>query len=67
MGKESGHTGTVIAAVILSHHKVPSGGEAFIVEAKDEKEQEKLMMEMSKALKGDVTRLSNGMYLILKT
>lgn len=57
----------IIAAVILPKHKIAGGGSAFLVEAQDEKEQEKLTTEISKAVKGDVAHLSNGIYLILKS
>lgn len=56
---------TIIAAVSLQNQKVQAGN-TFLVEAKDEEEQKKLMTELAKAVKGDVTRLSNGIYLILK-
>jgi hypothetical protein len=62
MGRDSG----ILAAVILPKHKIAGGGLAFLIEAQDEEEQEKLTTEISKALKGDVTCLSNGVYLILK-
>ncbi|WP_110955924.1 capping complex subunit for YIEGIA [Anaerosinus massiliensis] len=55
----------IIAAVVLSCHKV-TGGTELIIEARDEKEQEKLTVEISKAVKGDVMLLSNGIYLVLR-
>lgn len=58
-------TSTIIAAVVLSCHKV-TGGTELIIEARDEKEQEKLTVEISKAVKGDVLLLSNGIYLVLR-
>jgi hypothetical protein len=56
---------TIIAAVVLPCHKV-AGGTELIIEAQDEKEQEKLTVEISKAVKGDVMLLSNGIYLVLR-
>lgn len=56
---------TIIAAVVLPCHKV-TGGTELIIEAQDEKEQEKLTVEISKAVKGDVMLLSNGIYLVLR-
>lgn len=69
MGNESAQrqTAEIVAAVTLPQHKIPGAGETLVVEAQDEKEQEKLTTEISKAVKGDVTRLSNGIYLILKS
>ncbi len=69
MGNESSQkqTAAIIAAVTLSNHKIPSAGEAFVLEAKDEEEQEKLTLQIAKTVKGDVTKLSNGIYLILKS
>ena len=55
---------SLIAAVTLPHHKVPGSGSAFMIEAKDEEEQKKITGEIAKAVKADVTQLSNGMYLI---
>lgn len=54
----------VIAAVTLPQHQINSGN-ALQVQAKDEAEQKKLTAEIAKAVKGDVTQLSNGIYLIL--
>lgn len=59
-------TTVLIAAIILPHHEVKGSGQAFLVEARDEEEQKKLTTEIAKAVKGDVTRLSNGMYLVLR-
>lgn len=58
-------TSTIIAAVILPCHKL-AGSTELIIEAQDEKEQEKLTVEISKAVKGDVLLLSNGIYLVLR-
>ncbi|CQR73795.1 hypothetical protein SOV_32970 [Sporomusa ovata DSM 2662] len=68
MANESAQTQTsiLIAAVMLPHHKVPGSGQTLVIEAKDEEEQKKLTTEIAKAIKGDVTRLSNGIYLILR-
>ncbi|WP_094606782.1 hypothetical protein SPSIL_034000 [Sporomusa silvacetica DSM 10669] len=68
MANDRGQTqaAVLIAAIILPHHKVTGSGQAFLVEAKDEEEQKKLTTELAKAVKGDVTRLSNGMYLVLR-
>ncbi|AIF49896.1 hypothetical protein [Pelosinus sp. UFO1] len=60
-------TASIVAAVTLSHHKVPGSGEAFLVEAKDEEEQKRVTSDIAKAVKGDVAELSNGIYLILKS
>ncbi len=67
MGNEYAQVQTsgIIAAIILSCHKVV-GSAALIIEAQDEKEQEKLTVEISKAVKGDVMLLSNGIYLVLR-
>ena len=69
MGNESSQrqTAAIIAAVTLSNHKILSAGEAFVLEAKDEEEQQKLTLEIAKTIKGDVTQLSNGIYLILRS
>lgn len=67
MGRDSAQkeTNLIIAAVTLSHHKV-SGGNSFVVEAQNEEEQKKIMLDIAKAVKGDVTKIDNGIYLILK-
>lgn len=67
MGRDSAQkeTSSILAAVTLTHHKV-SGGNSFVVEAKDEEEQKQIMLDIAKAVKGDVTKTSNGIYLILK-
>jgi hypothetical protein len=67
MGKESSQKDTdkIIAAVTLPNHKVQSGN-AFVVEAANEDEQEKVMLDLAKALKRDVTRTSNGIYLLIR-
>lgn len=67
MGRESAQreTGKIIAAVILPNHKVQAGN-AFIIEAQDEEEQKKIMTDVAKTVKGDVTKISNGIYLIIK-
>lgn len=67
MGRDSAQkeTNSIIAAVTLSHHKV-SGGNSFVVEAQNEEEQKKIMLDIAKAVKGDVTKIDNGIYLILK-
>lgn len=56
---------TIIAAVVLPCHKV-AGSAELIIEAQEEKEQERLTVEISKAVKGDVLLLSNGIYLVLR-
>lgn len=67
MGRESTQkeTNSIIAAVTLAHHKV-SGGNSFVVEAQNEDEQKQIMLDIAKAVKGDVTKTSNGIFLILK-
>lgn len=55
---------TILAVVTLPQHQINSGN-AMLVQAKDENEQKKLTAEIAKAVKGDVTLLSNGIYLIL--
>ncbi|MEG6584451.1 capping complex subunit for YIEGIA [Dendrosporobacter sp. 1207_IL3150] len=57
-------TGNIIAAVVLPQHDI-QGGSALVVKAKDEEEQKKLMLDIAKAVKADVLKLSNGIYLIL--
>jgi len=59
-------TARIIAAVTLPHHKVPGSGDVFALEAKDEKEQEQLTLDLAKAVKADVVRLSNGISIILR-
>ncbi|WP_333595569.1 capping complex subunit for YIEGIA, partial [Anaerospora hongkongensis] len=61
MGREGAQqqTARIIAAVILKHHKVLAG-DAFVLEAEDEAEQEQLTLDLAKAVKADVVRLSNG-------
>jgi hypothetical protein len=68
MGHESAERqmAAIVAVVTLSHHKVEVG-EGFLVEARDEEEQKKLTVEIAKTVKGDVTQLSNGIYLIIKS
>ncbi|MCY9666411.1 hypothetical protein M5X11_15820 [Paenibacillus alginolyticus] len=67
MGRDSAQNekNNIIAAVTLDHHKV-SCGNSFVVEAKNEDEQKQIMLDIAKAVKGDVTKTSNGIYLILK-
>lgn len=67
MGRDSAQkeTNSIIAAVTLSHHKV-SGGNSFVVEARNEDEQKQIMLDIAKAVKGDVTKTSNGIFLILR-
>lgn len=59
-------TAKIIAAVSLSHHKIPGSGDVFLVEAENEDEQYRLVQDIAKAVKADVTKLSNGIFLILK-
>lgn len=40
-------------------------GEAILIRAKDEEEQQVLMREVALAVRGDVVKLSNGLFLIL--
>jgi len=56
---------SIIAAITLSHHKVPHSGEAFIIEANNEEEQYTLMQDIAKALKADVVKLSNGIFILI--
>lgn len=67
MGKEKNQqqTATIIAAVVLPHHEVQTGS-TFTVMAKDESEQKQIMLDIAKAVKADVSHLSNGIYLILR-
>lgn len=67
MGRESAQreTAKIIAAITLPHHTI-SGGNAFVVEAQDEEEQEKIMLDIAKAIKADVMKTSNGIYLLLR-
>lgn len=67
MGRESAQrdTGNIIAAVILPHHKVQAGN-TFVIEVQNEEEQKKVMTDVAKTVKGDVTKTSNGIYLIIK-
>lgn len=67
MGREGAQqqTARIIAAVILPHHKVLGSGDALVLEAGDEKEQEQLTLDLAKAVKADVVRLSNGICIIL--
>ncbi|QJW48942.1 hypothetical protein HA075_06425 [bacterium BFN5] len=58
-------TANIIAAVILPQHEVQEGN-TFVVKAKDEEEQKRIMLDIAKAVKADVAKLSNGMYLILR-
>jgi len=68
MGREGAQqqTARIIAAVILKHHKVLGSGDAFVLEAEDEAEQEQLTLDLAKAVKADVVRLSNGISVILR-
>lgn len=59
-------TAKIIAAVMLPHHKIPGSGDALLVEAENEDEQYRLVQDIAKAVKADVTKLSNGIFLILK-
>lgn len=67
MGKEKAQqqTTSIIAAIVLPHHDVQTGS-AFTVVAQDETEQKQIMLDIAKAVKADVSQLSNGIYLILK-
>ncbi|MDF2571597.1 MAG: hypothetical protein K0R55_3201 [Sporomusa sp.] len=56
---------TIIAAITLPHHKVPGTGAAFMIEASNEEEQTTLMQDIAKALKADVVKLSNGIFILL--
>lgn len=40
-------------------------GNALLLRAKDEEEQNALMREVALAVRGDVVKLSNGLYLII--
>lgn len=60
-----GPTIEIIAAIILPNQKIQAGS-SLLVEAQSEEEQKKLTEEIAKAVKGDVTRLSNGAYLIMR-
>lgn len=67
MGRESSQkeTDKILAAVTLSKHKVQSGN-AFVIEASDEQEQENIVLDLAKSLKTDVTKTSNGIYLLIR-
>lgn len=56
---------SIVAAITLPHHKVPNSGGAFMIEANSEEEQYKLMQDIAKALKTDVVKLSNGIFLLI--
>ncbi len=42
-----------------------NAGNALLLRAKDEKEQQALMREVALAVRGDVVKLSNGLFLIV--
>lgn len=56
----------IIAAVTLKNHKVPGAGTAFLIEANNEEEQYQLMQDLAKALKTDVVKLSNGIFILIR-
>lgn len=56
----------IVGAITLPHHKVPGSGGAFMIEAQDDEEQYKLMQDLSKALKADVVKLSNGIFILVR-
>ncbi|SDD67902.1 capping complex subunit for YIEGIA [Sporomusa acidovorans] len=56
---------TIVAAITLPHHKVPGSGGAFMIEASTEEEQYTLMQDIAKALKADVVKLSNGIFILI--
>jgi len=58
-------TNMIFAAITLADHKV-HGGNVFVVEAKDEEEQKELMLDIARAVRGEVMRTINGIYLVLK-
>lgn len=56
---------SIVAAITLPHHKVPHSGGAFLIEASNEEEQYTLMQDIAKALKADVVKLSNGIFIMI--
>lgn len=56
---------TIVAAITLPHHKVPNSGNAFMIEASNEEEQYTLMQDIAKALKADVVKLSNDIFILI--
>jgi len=66
MSSESNKATGIFAAVALSHHKISGSGNAFVLEARDLDEQNQLTIEIAKALKADVLKLSNGLNIILR-
>jgi len=56
---------SIIAAITLPHHNVPHSGLAFMIEANNEEEQYTLMQDVAKALKADVVKLSNGIFILI--
>lgn len=63
---ETKHSIEIAAAITLPHHKVPGSGTAFMIEAKNEEEQYKLMQDVAKAIKADVVKLSNGIFILIR-
>ncbi|HEU4964964.1 MAG TPA: hypothetical protein VFV52_14050 [Bacilli bacterium] len=55
-----------ILAIVTTDDKQIKNGKATMIVCDDETEQKKIMQEMALALRADVVRLSNGMYLLVR-
>ncbi|MFC4769893.1 capping complex subunit for YIEGIA [Effusibacillus consociatus] len=55
-----------ILAIITTDESIVKNGKASMFVCKDEEEQKTIMREVAVALKADVVRLSNGVYLVVK-
>jgi len=54
-----------ILAIITTDENSISNGKATMFICKDEEEQKKIMREVALALRADVVKLSNGMYILV--
>ncbi|MCF6092438.1 hypothetical protein L1765_00335 [Microaerobacter geothermalis] len=67
MGRESSvFPNYEILAVVTTEKNRILNGKALCILAKDEEEKKNITLDIAKALKGDVTQLSTGDYLVLR-
>ncbi|MFC4769178.1 capping complex subunit for YIEGIA [Effusibacillus consociatus] len=55
-----------ILSIVTPDESIVKNGKATMFICKDEQEQEILVKEVANALRGDVARLSNGVYLVVR-
>lgn len=66
MPRNAVNSNNEILAIVTTDESIVKNGKATMFVCRNEEEQEKVLRDVAVALKADVARLSNGVYLIVR-